>query len=84
MGDPKHPDHKKAYVQDYIRQFGKCKVEANALVVRPDMGRDLCRKAIEQYVSLESVKAFQKSLKPAREQLRVAVSKQIEDFEVEV
>ena len=84
LGDPRHPDHNKNYVQDYIKQFGKRKVEANALVVRPDMGRDLCRKAIEQYVSLESVKAFQKSLKPFREQLRVAVIQQIEDFEVEV
>ena len=32
LDDPKHPDHKKPYVQDYIREFGVRKREANALV----------------------------------------------------
>ena len=35
LDDPRHPDHDKAYVQDYLRRFGVRKVEANALVARP-------------------------------------------------
>jgi hypothetical protein len=43
LDDPRHPDHYKQYVQSYLAQFGARKVEANALVVRPQAGRDLCR-----------------------------------------
>ena len=35
LADPKHPDHRKDYVQDYLRQFRPRKCEANALVTRP-------------------------------------------------
>ena len=34
LADPRHKDHRCAYVQNYLRQFGERKVEANALVVR--------------------------------------------------
>jgi hypothetical protein len=42
LADPRHPDHFKPYVQNYIHEFGARKVEANALVVRPEAGRKLC------------------------------------------
>jgi len=46
LADPRHPDHNKPYVQDYISQFGARKVEANALVIKPVEGRQLCEQAI--------------------------------------
>jgi hypothetical protein len=52
LASPSHPDHKKPYVQDYLRQYGARKVEANALVTCPDAARDLCRQAIEKYLNL--------------------------------
>jgi hypothetical protein len=36
LDDPRHPDHRKLYVQNYIREFGVHKCEANALVVAPE------------------------------------------------
>jgi hypothetical protein len=33
--DNVHPDHNKPYVENYLKQFGARKVEANALVLRP-------------------------------------------------
>jgi hypothetical protein len=45
-----HPDHFKPYVQNYVKRFGARKVEANALVVRPDAGRELCRRVVREYV----------------------------------
>ena len=45
-----HPDHSKPYVQNYLAKYGARKVEANALVVRPEAGRELCRAAILKYV----------------------------------
>ena len=50
LDSPKHPDHLKSYVQSYLARFGARKVEANALVVRPAAGRELCRQAILKYV----------------------------------
>jgi hypothetical protein len=41
LDDPKHPDHDKDYVQSYIKKFRVRKVEANALVVCPEAGREL-------------------------------------------
>jgi hypothetical protein len=42
--------HIKPYVQDYLARFGARKVEANALVVRPEAGRRLCLDAIRRFV----------------------------------
>lgn len=83
LADPKHDHHNRPYVQNYIKQFGARKVEANALVVRPEMGRDLCRHAIEKYIDPESVSAFADELLPLREALRRETAKQLQTFNVE-
>jgi hypothetical protein len=62
LGDPKHKHHHLDYVQDYIARFGKRKVEANALVVRPDAARLLCQQAIEKYLDLPAIAAYHASL----------------------
>jgi hypothetical protein len=70
LDDPRHPDHGKSYVQSYLRSFGARKVEANALVVRPDAGRDLCRQAILRYVPDGAIQAHKGRLHSARETVR--------------
>jgi hypothetical protein len=60
LSDPRHPDHDEAYVQDYIRQFGVRKCEANVLVTNPDAGRQLCRDAIENVLGLDAKTRFDK------------------------
>lgn len=45
-----HPNFHLPYVQEYLKDFGVRKCEANALVVRPTEGQDLCREAIEKYL----------------------------------
>jgi len=39
LGSTSHKNHFMPYVQDYIRQFGKRKCEANAIVPMPDIAR---------------------------------------------
>ena len=73
LDDPRHPDHGKPYVQDYLRRFGARKVEANALVVRPEAGRELCRQAILQYVPEDAPARYEAALREPREQLRQAI-----------
>jgi hypothetical protein len=74
LDDPRHPDHCKPYVQNYLREFGARKVEANALVVRPEAGRKLCRDAILQYVPANAVARYQRKLIAARVQARDAIA----------
>jgi hypothetical protein len=70
LDDPRHRDHSKPYVQDYLRRFGVRKVEANALVVRPEAGRNLCRQAILKYVSRPILRAYQRRLGVIQDEVR--------------
>ena len=58
LANARHPDHKKPYVQDYLAKFGTRKVEANALVVNPDAGRELCRETIAKYIYRSGVEQW--------------------------
>jgi hypothetical protein len=70
LADPNHPDYLKPYVQNYLREFGARKVEANALVVRKEAGRELCRDAILRYVPVPAVMEFERRLKLQQAQTR--------------
>jgi hypothetical protein len=73
LDDPSHHDHFKDYVQSYIKQFGVRKVEANALVVCPEAGRDLCRRAILKYVSLDAAEEFRRRLEAKQRKVQATV-----------
>ena len=75
LDDPRHPDHAKPFVQNYLKRFGARKVEANALVVRPNAGRELCHQAITKYVAPGSVRAYESTLRDLREQVQVEVQR---------
>jgi hypothetical protein len=77
LADPKHKDHKSAYVQNYIAEFGVRKVEANALVVRPKAGRELCRQAILKYLPADAPERFRMRLQPHQRAVRRALRHQL-------
>jgi hypothetical protein len=77
LADPRHKDHKQAYVQDYLKRFGVRKVEANALVVRPDAGRELCRQAILKYLPEDAPEKYRERLEPFCDQVREEVLRQL-------
>jgi hypothetical protein len=70
LDDPGHPDHSKPYVQNWLREIGVRKVEANALVVNPEAGRALCLQAITKYVNLDSPAEYQSGLDLVRRDVR--------------
>jgi hypothetical protein len=74
LNDPKHPDHYKPYVQSYLREFGARKVEANALVVRADAGRELCRAAILRHVLESALEDYSDRLEEHQEEARAEIS----------
>ena len=77
LDDPSHNDHDKRYVQDYIEQFGVRKCEANALVVEPEVGRQLCRDAILEHVPDDAVERYQRKLDRVRKRLRRALRERV-------
>ena len=70
LDDKRHPDHFKPYVQDYLRKYGVRKVESDALLKVPEIGRELCRQAILKYVPANAPRNYRKKLKPTRADLR--------------
>jgi hypothetical protein len=77
LDDEDHPDHDKAYVQDYIRRFGVRKCEANALVVEPEIGRQLCRDAILEHLAADALANYERKLERERMRLRRAMRRRI-------
>jgi hypothetical protein len=73
LGDPSHPNHGDHHVQQYIAKFGKRKVEANALVVRPEAGRRLCQEAIEKYLDMGAIGVYERALAGKRQQVKEAL-----------
>jgi hypothetical protein len=80
LNDPKHDDHDKAYVQDYLRLYGARKVEANALVSRPAAGRQLCREAITQFIDDSGIDRYKLRLKQERARVRGVLPSVLRDL----
>lgn len=73
LDDKNHADHNKDYVQGYIAKFGVKKCEANALVVAPEVGRQLCRDAILEHIPAAAVERYDRKLARLRKQLQRAL-----------
>ena len=92
LSDPSHPNHHLPYVQEYINNYGVRKCEANALVIRPEQGKQLCRNAIEHYLGHDAIYRFQEKRKAIKDEvnefleernLREPLQKIIDDLEGE-
>ncbi len=79
LGNPKHPDHYKSYVQDYIEQFGIRTVEANVLVTRIEAGRELCLQAILKYLSDDDPDTYERQVQAWRQRVRDLVPEYLGD-----
>jgi hypothetical protein len=77
LDDPDHDDHRKEYVQTYIAEFGARKCEANALVVAPEIGRQLCRDAILKHLPANATKQYARKLGRIRKDLQRALRERV-------
>lgn len=68
-GRKKPPEYHKQYVRDYIAKYGERKVEANALVTREDLAKELVENAINQYLPTDANEASNRE--QARGQRRI-------------
>jgi hypothetical protein len=77
LDDPDHADHEKKYVQDYIEKFGVRKVEATALVKRPEAARELMRQTLLRYIPKAALRRYERKLEPLRNAFRRAIRKRV-------
>jgi hypothetical protein len=72
LNDPRHRDHDKPYVQSYLKKFGARKVEANALVAQPEVGRTLYRDTIAKWAfpTDDAVRRYKERLAAKQEVLK--------------
>lgn len=83
LSSPRHPDHHKPYVQDYIRQFGVWKCEANALVGNPREAKNLLESAINDYIPAEHPRAIRAKNEDAQEIVREEISRLMQTWTFE-
>lgn len=70
LSNPNHKDHHKAYVQDYIDQFGVWKCEANSLVSNPEKAVGIFTDSVERYIPRDHLSDMHAKNEPAQELVR--------------
>ncbi len=58
LGSPSHKNHSMPYVQNYIKEFGIRKCEANAIVVIPKIAREFINNKIKEYLGEDAEERF--------------------------
>lgn len=69
LASPSHRNYNMEYVQQYLREIGERKCEANAVVTMPDAARDLVRGVIEGYLGEDVLDRFETKRQVVRDEL---------------
>lgn len=83
LTDASHPDHFKPYVQDYLRDVGAWKCEANALVGHPARARDLLETAINQFIPDDHPDTVEENNEPGQAAVRAEISRLMQTWTFE-
>lgn len=83
LADRSHPDHFKAYVQDYIANFGVWKCEANALVGHPRKAEDLLESAINDFIPASHPGDVRAKNRPAQAEVRSEIARLMQGWTFE-
>jgi hypothetical protein len=77
LADSNHPFYRKNtyHIREYIRDYGKRKCEANAVVIVPELGRGILIEAIERYLGKGVYREYVREIKKGA----VTVQKLIEE-----
>lgn len=68
---------KEKYVQEYIKKYGVRKVEANALVTRPNVARNLIESTLNKYISKDSVRSYNHQIKIEQLEVKRIISEMV-------
>ena len=81
LSNPRHPDHHKPYVQDYIAEHGVWKVEANALVASPERAVSIFTDAVEEYIPDWHLSSVMERNEPAQQMVRDEIKELMRNWE---
>lgn len=70
LASPNHKNNRMGYVQEYLRNIGVRKCEANSLVTQPVVGRTLCEGAILHYLGRDAETRFGRRREAIRQQIQ--------------
>ena len=62
LSNPKHPDHNKDYVQDYLKKYGVRKCEANAILPIRNIAIKNCEDNIKKYLGENCFETYDKEI----------------------
>lgn len=80
LSDPRHPDHFKSYVRDYIARFGVWKCEANALVGNPQGAEALLENSINRFIPAHHPREVELRNEPGQAAVREEISRLVKDW----
>ena len=80
LSSPRHADHHKPYVQDYIRRFGVWKCEANALVSNPQGAEQIFEDAINRFIPWDHPDEIQTLNEPGQNTVRKEIARLLRDW----
>ena len=77
LANPKHKDYNKPYVQKYIKKYGKRKCEANALVVIPEIAKQLLSDTLLNYFSEEDFENYQRTREDKIKEINIIIKSKV-------
>jgi len=72
---PHKGEYKDEHVRDYIKTYGIRKVEANALVVRPDLAEQLVEDAVQKYLGKNPFPDYNAAIKEGQDEVVTLMDK---------
>lgn len=75
LASSKHKNYNQDYVQEYLRNIGERKCEANAIVTLPKVARKLCLEAIEKYLGEDALERFESKQDEVKEEFNTFKAK---------
>lgn len=80
MADPQHEFWKRNtyHLREYVKKYGKRKVEANAIIVEPELGRRMLIDTIEKYLGAGALKEFESERDSIRRRILRKLEKRLE------
>lgn len=83
LSDPRHPDHFKPYVQDYMARYGVWKCEANALVGHPRKAEGLLETAINRFIPASHPADIREKNRPGQAAVQSEISRLMQGWTFE-
>ena len=71
LASPEHKNYEMPYVQEYLRDVGERKCEANAIVVLPEVARELMREVIEGYLGEDAKDRFESRRQAVKDEMEL-------------